>query len=1127
MASLKAADLNHPASEASSASLDSAALAFALDSNALNSLNSATAPPYYSPGSEGFQASLLSPGFGGSNDDEDSLLNRLGFSGSPTSPPYPNAADGLGGAVGAAGGGAGDGRERGAAGETWGEASGGASVLGGAGAWAGEGGSGGGGGGGGGASFAGLQRAGMLSREQLMAFFRAFTALLDSKEARAQIKSSVQEGKSASSVTRLLREQVLLDMGIEPQFGMTCLRAVPLDYREDRDMVLRICHMHAREEAACDEAELTPLALAQKKMQTQLMQQHQLTVLQHVRMLPVDEQRAFLQSVQGSVQQAQEQRAQGKERPLNPRLPLGATLNLLLLILPPHPPKISPPLLLLRLRPPYPALCARSSSPSLLPHVDDTEPLFAEAARQMALTGDWVTPQFNAHPRFDKPPLSYWLTGAALKSLGGGALLGGAGGAGGGVAGAEAAAAAAAAAEVAALRVPSALCLSFTLALLSLTALRFGLPQPHTHPHSPPQKQQQEQESPFQKPPSPRPLHWAAAFTIAPIFALSLGPFLWGSVAVSDAPFLATTATANLAFFWAYASHHPHHPHDPHHSPHNPPSHHPSHRSSHDVTPPHSPPRSFLSPALYLLSALSLAAACLTKGPLGALLPCLVLSLFLTLSGTFSLRSPFALLSSLRSFLLFELPFFPCALLFLLTALPWFLAMGKRHGSMYLSTFFGYHHWERFAKGVNHHGNRPVLYPLLACLLLYFPWSLLFPPAFLRTATAAARAVMDRYGWRGVAEQHRETGMRGKVIGGGMRSEEAGEEARQETIQGRTQGDKERGREERGMERGREERGMERGREERGMERGREERGNNLVLLGLAWVLAGFGLLALSRSQLPSYYLPMAPASVFSLLSLALALLPLLLQQPMIGDPKAAAIVAAIIRDGLHWHASVLFAAAATACTAVAALAAATGKVSSPLASPSSSSPPSRSSPSSSPSFSPSPSSPHSPSPNLPRLLHLSPISPLLFIHAALVLLLLPLFLRPSLLIADSVLQRPSRDLALTAAASLQPPSQQHAHSVLEGLAARVRAQREKTGEGSGLKNGKGIGERSGEGSREGSGESRGVEGGRVESVLVLAEEHHVKALLALPSYQGTIVARQPGYALLRLRIRSHSRSDV
>ncbi|NES87382.1 MAG: glycosyltransferase, partial [Moorea sp. SIO2B7] len=27
--------------------------------------------------------------------------------------------------------------------------------------------------------------------------------------------------------------------------------------------------------------------------------------------------------------------------------------------------------------------------------VDETEPLFAEAARQMTVTGDWITPYFN------------------------------------------------------------------------------------------------------------------------------------------------------------------------------------------------------------------------------------------------------------------------------------------------------------------------------------------------------------------------------------------------------------------------------------------------------------------------------------------------------------------------------------------------------------------------------------------------------------------------------------------------------------------------------------------------------------------------------------------------------------
>ena len=37
--------------------------------------------------------------------------------------------------------------------------------------------------------------------------------------------------------------------------------------------------------------------------------------------------------------------------------------------------------------------------------VDETEPLFAEASRQMTVTGDWITPYFNQQTRFDKPPL--------------------------------------------------------------------------------------------------------------------------------------------------------------------------------------------------------------------------------------------------------------------------------------------------------------------------------------------------------------------------------------------------------------------------------------------------------------------------------------------------------------------------------------------------------------------------------------------------------------------------------------------------------------------------------------------------------------------------------------------------
>ena len=41
--------------------------------------------------------------------------------------------------------------------------------------------------------------------------------------------------------------------------------------------------------------------------------------------------------------------------------------------------------------------------------VDETPPLFAAAGRAMADTGDWLTPRVNGLPRYDKPPLVYWL----------------------------------------------------------------------------------------------------------------------------------------------------------------------------------------------------------------------------------------------------------------------------------------------------------------------------------------------------------------------------------------------------------------------------------------------------------------------------------------------------------------------------------------------------------------------------------------------------------------------------------------------------------------------------------------------------------------------------------------------
>jgi 4-amino-4-deoxy-L-arabinose transferase-like glycosyltransferase len=50
--------------------------------------------------------------------------------------------------------------------------------------------------------------------------------------------------------------------------------------------------------------------------------------------------------------------------------------------------------------------------------IDETEPLFAEASRQILVTGDWITPFFNGETRFDKPILIYWCQAIAYYIMG-------------------------------------------------------------------------------------------------------------------------------------------------------------------------------------------------------------------------------------------------------------------------------------------------------------------------------------------------------------------------------------------------------------------------------------------------------------------------------------------------------------------------------------------------------------------------------------------------------------------------------------------------------------------------------------------------------------------------------------
>ena len=52
----------------------------------------------------------------------------------------------------------------------------------------------------------------------------------------------------------------------------------------------------------------------------------------------------------------------------------------------------------------------------VLQHPDEGR--YAEIAREMAATGDWVTPRLNGLKYFEKPPLQYWLTAASFDAFG-------------------------------------------------------------------------------------------------------------------------------------------------------------------------------------------------------------------------------------------------------------------------------------------------------------------------------------------------------------------------------------------------------------------------------------------------------------------------------------------------------------------------------------------------------------------------------------------------------------------------------------------------------------------------------------------------------------------------------------
>lgn len=269
--------------------------------------------------------------------------------------------------------------------------------------------------------------------------------------------------------------------------------------------------------------------------------------------------------------------------------------------------------------------------------IDETEPLFAEAARQMTVTGDWITPFFDGETRFDKPALIYWLIAIAYKILGVNSW---------------------------AVRLPSAIAAMGLVSLGFYTLLLFG---------------DSTSKSSVQ---STR--NWFCAALGSALMALNPETIVWARTGVSDMLLAGCMGAALLSFFLGYAQ----------------------------------PSKPALQARWYLAFYVLIAGAILTKGPVGIVLPGVIIGLFLLYLGN--------ALEVLR-----EMRLLLGSVVIAAIALPWYVLVIWRNGRAFIDSFFGYHNLERFTEVVNGHAA-PWYFYFLVVLLGFAPWSVYLPSAIAR-----------------------------------------------------------------------------------------------------------------------------------------------------------------------------------------------------------------------------------------------------------------------------------------------------------------------------------------------------------------------------------------------------------
>lgn len=272
--------------------------------------------------------------------------------------------------------------------------------------------------------------------------------------------------------------------------------------------------------------------------------------------------------------------------------------------------------------------------------IDETEPLFAEASRQMLITGDWITPFFDGQTRFDKPALIYWFQAIAYKIMG---------------------------VNEWAVRIPSA------LAAISVTVMAFYVVKWHLT-----EKDRLDQTTNL-------PRRYFIATLTSGMIALNPEMIVWGRVGVSDMLLTGGIACSLLSFFVGYAQ--------------------------------NSPPSRWPNP-WYVTSYVLMGAAVLTKGPVGIVLPGLILIAFALYLG------------KLKQLWQEAQPVLGIFIVVIINA-PWYVLVTWRNGWNFINTFFGYHNIERFTEVVNGH-SAPWYFYFLVVLFGFLPYSVFLPAALIK-----------------------------------------------------------------------------------------------------------------------------------------------------------------------------------------------------------------------------------------------------------------------------------------------------------------------------------------------------------------------------------------------------------